>query len=130
MASPAVVGAGVVGGTAAVGATSVAAYHAFNKNGADNQTKEPSKKAAAAENNNARAEPKQAITDDGSSGSSGESSKPNVSTGNGVDVVAQPQPNSVTNADSEKRDSQALVSGTQPDKTSLESSESPKPEGT
>ncbi|WP_216082613.1 hypothetical protein [Candidatus Mycoplasma haematohominis] len=34
MASPAVIGAGVIGGTAVVGATSVAAYHAFNKNGA------------------------------------------------------------------------------------------------
>ncbi|GCE63049.1 hypothetical protein [Candidatus Mycoplasma haematohominis] len=33
MASPAAIGAGVVGGTAVVGATSVAAYHAFNKNG-------------------------------------------------------------------------------------------------
>ncbi|WP_216082616.1 hypothetical protein [Candidatus Mycoplasma haematohominis] len=129
MASPAVVGAGVVGGTAAVGATSVAAYHAFNKNGADDQTKETSKQAAA-ENNNAGAESKQATTDDGSSGSPGESSKPNASSGNGVDVVAQPQPNSVPDADSEKRDSQALVSGTQQGKTSLESSGDPKPTGT
>ncbi|GCE63060.1 hypothetical protein [Candidatus Mycoplasma haematohominis] len=33
MPSPVAVGAGVIGGTAAAGATSVAAYHAFNKNG-------------------------------------------------------------------------------------------------
>ncbi|WP_216082641.1 hypothetical protein [Candidatus Mycoplasma haematohominis] len=38
MASPAAVGAGVVGGTAAVGATSVAAYQAFNKGGTSEET--------------------------------------------------------------------------------------------
>ncbi|GCE63068.1 hypothetical protein [Candidatus Mycoplasma haematohominis] len=44
MASPAVIGAGVVGGTAAVGATSVAAYHAFNKDGETKKLEEPSQK--------------------------------------------------------------------------------------
>ncbi|WP_216082669.1 hypothetical protein [Candidatus Mycoplasma haematohominis] len=44
MASPLVVGAGVVGGTAAVGATSVAAYHAFNKDATPEQVKNPTPK--------------------------------------------------------------------------------------
>ncbi|GCE63063.1 hypothetical protein [Candidatus Mycoplasma haematohominis] len=44
MASPAAIGTGVIGGTAAVGATSFATYQALNKGGTPEQIKEPDKK--------------------------------------------------------------------------------------
>ncbi|WP_216082652.1 hypothetical protein [Candidatus Mycoplasma haematohominis] len=47
MASPVAIGAGVAGGTAAVGATSVAAYHSFKKNGTAEENKSPDLKTGS-----------------------------------------------------------------------------------
>ncbi|GCE63042.1 hypothetical protein MHSWG343_00200 [Candidatus Mycoplasma haematohominis] len=50
MASPVAVGAGVVGGTAAVGATSFAAYQAFKKDGSTEEVKNPTLRDGQADN--------------------------------------------------------------------------------
>ncbi|WP_216082639.1 hypothetical protein [Candidatus Mycoplasma haematohominis] len=50
MASPVAVGAGVVGGTAAVGATSFAVYQAFKKDSSTEEVKNPTLRDGQADN--------------------------------------------------------------------------------